>query len=82
MQSNVATIEWHSIDLTQGPLDTRVTYTNNAGEEVTLSVAVGETTTALADYKRGSDISYFTRYRPAVSCLDIFPTATATTKIN
>jgi hypothetical protein len=82
MQGTDATIRWYYLDSSTGPLDTSVTYTNTANEAVTVTVAPTEQITTLVDYKRNTEISYFTRYKPGQNCIDTFSTATIRFAIN
>ncbi|MDR2130419.1 MAG: DUF4998 domain-containing protein [Odoribacteraceae bacterium] len=80
--AGVATIEWYQLDRTQGPVETSLEYTNNSNEKVTITIPLGEQTTTLDGYKIGTDISYFTRYRPTPGCIDIFQTGTEQVNIH
>jgi hypothetical protein len=80
--SGAVTIEWHQLDLTQGPIETTLTYTDTSDSEIEVIIPLAEQTTTLWDYKPGTDISYSTTYRPTASCLDVFETETTKIRFN
>lgn len=74
IDGNQVDIVWRSIDKTLGAFATRVTYTDNNGAEQTVTTSVDQAQTVLEDYKKGSQFSAITLYRPDTLCIDTFYT--------
>ncbi len=69
------TVNWRDIDKTLGAFATDVIYTDNQDKERKVRVSTSASNSILEDYKKGTQFSYKTLYRPDTLCIDTFYTA-------
>jgi len=70
-------LSWGGADTYNGSIGHQLTYTDEAGVQKKLFVNTTVNTTILADYKRGTDISYTTWYLADTTSIDTLKTAAA-----
>ncbi len=76
----VPTIEWYGVDSTV--VATELTYVDGTEVQQRLDVAPDEAMTALPDIKRGTAITYRTKYKPEATALDTFYTTYASRRVD
>jgi hypothetical protein len=69
---STVTVNWRTADIDKGAIFTEVHYTNVDGDQVTIKVAPGESTTVIDDYSFDGKIEYRTGYLPSATAIDTF----------
>lgn len=75
VNNNVATIDWLSMDLSNGPIATEVKYISNTGLEKIVKVPISQSRTELADLgSTTKTFAYRTLFLPQANSIDTFYT--------